>query len=120
VVVTIAATTTLHDLGVMAHQLVGSEVSIAMGYPPKNIDLCNDVTARSKTLHDAFAMHRQQETRLHEHQQRERENDSRKKRTNDNDNIVDLTEETSLNDDEAYARRCIKRRLRPAPRNAPS
>jgi hypothetical protein len=45
--ISLAANTTLHDLVVMAQQLVGSEVTIAMGYPPKTIVLSEDITARS-------------------------------------------------------------------------
>lgn len=42
--ISLATSTTLHDLGVMAHQLIGSEVTMAMGYLPKGIVFSNDIT----------------------------------------------------------------------------
>jgi hypothetical protein len=116
--ISLATTTTLHDLGVMAQQLVGSEVTMAMGYPPKDIVLSEDITARSVVPHLMLVQCTVNKKRVLETSSND--NDSRKKRANDNDNIVDLTEDNTVNDDEAYARRLHQEEIEAASlRNAP-
>jgi hypothetical protein len=103
--ISLATNTTLHDLGVMAHKLVGSEVDMVMGYPPEKIVLSDDITARSVVPRMMRIHCTVNKKRVLETSNDNNENDSRKKRANLNDNIVDLTEENTVNDDEAYARR---------------
>jgi hypothetical protein len=103
--ISLATTTTLHDLAVMANEIVGSEVTIAMGYPPKTIVLADDITARSVVPRMMRLQCTVNKKRVLETSKNENENDSRKKRANENKNIVDLTEENTVNDDAAYALR---------------
>jgi hypothetical protein len=118
--ISLATTTTLHDLSVMAHQLVGSEVTMAMGYPPKDIVFSEDITARSVVPRQMCVRCTVNKKRVLDSSSNNNENDSRKKRANDNDNIVDLTEDNTVNDDEAYARRLHQEEIKAAAlRNAP-
>jgi hypothetical protein len=128
--ISLATNTTMHDFGVMAKELVGSEVDLAVGYPPETLILSNDITSRSviprmTRVHCTEQEHtdndkkRVLETTSTEN---DNDNDSRKKQraAKENDNIVDLTEDDTVDDDEAYARRLNQEEIEAAARrNAP-
>jgi hypothetical protein len=129
-IVSLATNTTMHDLGVMAKELVGSEVDLAVGYPPEKLDLSKDITARS-VIPRMMRVHCTEQEQEHSVNDKKRvlettstdnnDNDFRKKqRAKENDKIVDLTEDDTMNDDEAYARRLNQEEIDAAAlRNAP-